>query len=68
MRFDGRRRRNGKGLPQSLFGKIGLTLFILVWLALPVTALVMASRNALENSRIKLWMEVPCTFEPKKSS
>jgi hypothetical protein len=65
--FNGRRRRNGKGLPQSLFGKIGLTLFILVWLALPVTALVMASRNALENSRIKLWMEVPCTFESVKA-
>ncbi len=67
MRFDGRRRRNAGGLPTGLFGKIGLTLFILVWLAMPVGILVIASRNALENSRIKSWMEVPCTFESAKA-
>ena len=58
-----RRRRSAGGLPQTLFGKIGLTLFILLWLALPVTALVLGTGQARENWRIRSWMEVPCTFE-----
>ena len=53
-------------MPQTLFGKIGLTLFILLWLAIPVTALVLGTGQARENWRIRSWMEVPCTFESAK--
>ena len=35
-----RRGRSAPFGPQTLFGKIGLTIFILLWLALPVTVLV----------------------------
>ncbi len=61
-----RRGRGSGGLPQTLFGKIGLTLFILLWLAIPVTALVLGTGQARENWRIRSWMEVPCTFESAK--
>ena len=61
-----RRGRSAPFGPQTLFGKIGLTLFILLWLALPVTALVLGTSQARENWRIRSWMELPCTFESAK--
>lgn len=61
-----RRGRSAPFGPQTLFGKIGLTLFILLWLALPVTVLVLVTGQARENWRIRSWMELPCTFESAK--
>ena len=57
-----RRRRHRSGLPQSIGGKVFLTLFLLVWMALPVFMLGMLVRQARNTIRARSWVEMPCRY------
>ena len=60
MRISVGGRRQSSGMPRSIGGKVFLTLFILVWMALPVFMLGMLVRQARKTMRARSWVETPC--------